>query len=125
MGGTLGLLPAWWTAGALKAAPPPPGALPIAPDFVIDIRVLLFTFGLSMLAAIVFGLAPALRTSRPELVSALKGETLAPEERARRFKLVNLRSMLVVTQVALSLVLLIAAGLFLRSLHRAQDRPGL
>ena len=117
VGGSIGLLLAWWTAAALKAAPPPPGALPIAPDFAIDIRVLLFTFGLSMLAAIVFGLAPALRTSRPELVSALKDEALAPSERGRRF---SLKSMLVVTQVALSLVLLIAAGLFLRSLQRAQ-----
>ena len=117
LGGILGLLLAWWTAALFKAAAPPPGALPIAPAFVIDTRVLLFTFALSLLSAIVFGLAPALRTSRPDLVSALKDETLAPSERARGF---NLRSLLVVTQVALSLVLLIAAGLFLRSLRSAQ-----
>jgi macrolide transport system ATP-binding/permease protein len=117
LGGILGLILAWWTAALLKAAPPPPGALPIAPDFAINAPVLLFTLGVSMLAAIVFGLAPALRTSRPELVAALKDDTLAPSERARGF---NLRSILVVTQVALSLVLLIAASLFLRSLRSAQ-----
>src|SRR5437762_2193247 len=46
LGGCLGLLLAWCTASLLKAAPPPPGALPIAPAFALDIRVLLFTFGL-------------------------------------------------------------------------------
>jgi len=122
MGGTLGLLLAWWTAAALRSAPPPPGVLPITPDFAIDSRVLLFTFGISLLSAIVFGLAPALRTSHQELVPALKDDVFAPNDRARRF---NLKNMLVVTQVTLSLVLLIAAGLFLRSLRNAQAiNPG-
>ena len=117
LGGGAGLLLAWWAAAALKAAPPPPGALPIAPVFNVDARVLLFTSGLSFVAAIVFGLAPALRASSPDLVPSLKDEALAPSDRTRRF---NLRSLLVVAQVALSLVLLITAGLFLRSLRRAQ-----
>jgi predicted permease len=115
-GGAVGLLLAWWTTTALKGTPPPAGALPVTPDFAIDLRVLLFTLTLSFLAAIIFGLAPALRISSPELLPALKDESL-PSERARTFSLGNI---LVVTQVSLSLMLLIAAGLFLRSLHRAQ-----
>jgi len=117
MGGAAGLLLAWWSTRTLSAAPPPPGALPITPQFTIDRRVLLFTLGLSFLAGIVFGLAPALRASRPALVPALKDDALAFFERTRLF---SLRNLLVVTQVALSVVLLIAAGLFLRSLRQAQ-----
>ena len=116
-GGATGLMLAWWGVGALKAMSPPPGTLPINPDFTIDLRVLLFTFALSMLAAIVFGLAPAWRASRPDLVPALKDEVSAADEQTRRF---TLRNLLVVAQVSLSLVLLIAAGLFLRSLKQAQ-----
>jgi predicted permease len=116
-GGATGLMLAWWGVGALKAMSPPPGTLPINPDFTIDLRVLLFTFALSMLAAIIFGLAPAWRASRPDLVPALKDEVSAADEQTRRF---TLRNLLVVAQVSLSLVLLIAAGLFLRSLKQAQ-----
>jgi predicted permease len=118
LGGATGLMLAWWAVGALKAMSPPPGTLPINPDFTIDLRVLLFTFGLSMLAAIIFGLAPAWRASRPDLVPALKDEVSGADEQTRRF---TLRNLLVVTQVSLSLVLLIAAGLFLRSLKQAQE----
>jgi predicted permease len=117
LGGGVGLLLAWWIAAAMKAAPPPPGALPVNPDFAVDLRVLFFTLGLSTLAGIIFGLAPALRASRPQLVSALKDESATSFERRHRF---NFRNLLVVTQVALSVVLLVAAGLFLRSLRRAQ-----
>ncbi|HEU4930624.1 MAG TPA: ABC transporter permease [Pyrinomonadaceae bacterium] len=117
LGGVAGLLLAWWTTRSLAAAPPPTGALPINPQFSIDLRVLLFTSGLSLLAGIVFGLAPALRASRPALIPALKDDAAAFFERTRTFSLKNL---LVVMQVALSVVLLIAAGLFLRSLRQAQ-----
>ena len=117
LGGAAGLLLAWWTARSLSAAPPPTGALPITPQFSIDTRVLLFTLGLSLLAGIVFGLAPALRASRPALVPALKDDAALFFERTRTF---GLRNLLVITQVALSVVLLIAAGLFLRSLRQAQ-----
>ena len=113
LGSGAGLLLAWWTVDLLKASPPPAGALPITPDFVIDFRVLGFTLALSLLTGIVFGLAPALRASRPDLVPALKDEPYVPDERRRSF---SLRKFLVVAQVALSLVLLVGAGLFLRSL---------
>ncbi|HEV8487470.1 MAG TPA: ABC transporter permease, partial [Blastocatellia bacterium] len=122
MGGGAGLLLGWWLVEALKAAPPPPGALPITPDFALDVRVLIFTLVLSLTTGIVFGLAPAFRASRPNLVPALKDESFVLDERTRRF---SLRNILVVAQVALSLVLLIAAGLFLRSLQQAQSiSPG-
>ncbi len=117
LGGATGLLLAWWITRSLSAAPPPAGSLPIAVQYSIDVRVLLFTLAISLLAGIVFGLAPALRASRPALVPALKDDAAAFFERTRIF---SLRNLLVVTQVALSVVLLIAAGLFLRSLHRAQ-----
>ncbi len=117
LGGGLGLLLAWWAAATWRAVPPPPGALPVTPNFIIDLPVLLFTLGLSIVAGIVFGLAPALRASRPELTPALKDASWSAVDRKGYF---SLRSFLVVTQVALSVVLLIAAGLFLRSLRQTQ-----
>jgi predicted permease len=122
LGGAAGMFLAWWMVDGLKAAPPPPGALPFAPDFAIDGRVLGFTVALSLLVGIVFGLAPAWRAVRFDLAPALKDEASAADGRTRGF---NLRSALVVAQVALSLVLLIAAGLFLRSFRQAQAiEPG-
>src|SRR3989441_3827936 len=117
LGGILGLLLAWWAAASLRAMPPPAGALPLAPQFSIDLRVLLFTLALALLAGIVFGLAPALRISRPAIIPALKDESWTATDQRARF---NLRNPLVVTQIGLSVVLLIAAGLFLRSLRHAQ-----
>lgn len=117
LGGTAGLLLAWWTTRSLSATPPPAGSLPLTPQFSIDLRVLLFTLVLSVLAGIVFGLAPALRASKPALIPALKDDAAAFFERTKLF---SLRNLLVVTQVALSVVLLIAAGLCLRSLNQAQ-----
>src|SRR5436190_14461567 len=108
LGGFFGLLLAWWAASSLRAMQPPAGALPLAPQFSIDLRVLLFTLGLALLAGIIFGLAPALRISRPEIVPALKDESWTATDRKAYF---NLRNLLVVTQLGLSVVLLIAAGL--------------
>ena len=90
---------------------------PIVFDFTVDLRVLAFTAGLSILTGILFGLAPALRATRPDLVAALKNES-SVFGRMRRF---GLRNALVVVQVALSLVLLAGAGLFLRSLQNASS----
>ena len=116
-GGVLGLLLAWWTTSTLRAINPPPGALPLIPQFSMDLRVLLFTLVLSMVAGIIFGMAPALKISRPTIIPALKDEAWGPRDQRSIF---NLRNLLVVTQVALSVVLLIGAGLFLRSLRHAQ-----
>jgi len=83
-------------------------------DLGIDWRVLAFTFVVSLLAGVLFGIAPALESSRPDSVEALKVETGGHGQ--RRF---TLRQALVVTQVSLSLTLLIVSGLFLQSLSRA------
>ena len=116
-GGAAGLLLAFWIMAAFRAAPPPPGALPLTIEASLDLRVLAFTLGLSVAAGIVFGLAPALSASRPDLVPALKDESFVPDARSRRY---NLRSALVAAQVALSLVLLVTAGLFVRNLREVQ-----
>jgi len=94
-----------------------PLPFPIVFDFNVDLRVAAFTLGLSVVTALLFGLVPALRASNPDLVSSLKDSspTLGREGRSR------LRNSLVVVQVALSLVLLATAGLFLRSLGNASS----
>lgn len=81
----------------------------------MDNRVLLFTLAVSMVAGILFGLAPALQAARPDLVSAVKGEGGAGRGRSRA------SGVLVVVQMALSLVLLVSSGLFLRSLAGATE----
>jgi predicted permease len=94
-----------------------PLPFPIVFDFNVDLRVLAFTAALSILTGMLFGLAPALRATRPDLVAALKNES-SVFGRIRGF---GLRNSLVVVQVALSLVLLASAGLFLRSLQHASS----
>ena len=113
-GGSLGLLLAYGIVAALRASPPP-GLTP--PEFGIDARVLLFTLSVSVLAGVLFGLAPALGAARAALVPALKDGKAAADPRWRRL---DLRSALVVGQVGLSLMLLVAAGLLVRSLRRTQ-----
>jgi putative ABC transport system permease protein len=117
IGGAAGLFLAWLVVQSFQAAPPPAGALPIALDFTLDRRVLAFSLVLSILTGLVFGAAPALQASRPGLVPALKDEAFAPDGRSRFF---NLKKVLVVSEVALSLMLLIAAGLFIKSLKTVQ-----
>src|SRR5262245_11278566 len=112
LGGCGGLILAFWCSGLLPAffSPNEVGGL----DVSLDWRVLVFTLTASLLTGVLFGLAPALESSRPDLVTALKDG--AEIHGGRR---VTLRHALVVMQVALSLALLIGAGLFLRSLSRA------
>ena len=83
-------------------------ALTVSPD----VRLLAFTSVISVVTGLVFGLAPALQSTRPDLVTALKVETAAPT-RGR----ITLRRLLVVGQVALSLLLLVGAGLLVRTLQ--------
>lgn len=117
IGGTVGWLVAWGAVRAMRASPPPDGALPITLDFSMDVRVLLFTMGLAILTGVLFGLVPALRASRPELIPALKDQGTGANDRVRK---VSGRNGLVVLQLTLSMVLLITAGLFLRSFSIAQ-----
>jgi predicted permease len=121
-GGLAGMLLATWMVHALRASPPPAGAMPIVIAPTISGPVLAFTILLSLLAGVVFGLAPALAASRENLVPTLKDESFVPDERSRRF---NLKHALVIAQVGLSMVLLATSGLFLRSLREAQSiTPG-
>jgi putative ABC transport system permease protein len=117
VGGGLGLLVARWGIDALGVTAG--AAVPRADEISLDARVLLFTLGLSLLTAIVFGLAPALRATRVDFHTTLKegASTSASRQRAR--------SALVVAEVALSLVLLVGVGLLLRSLVALLDvAPG-
>jgi len=115
LGGLLGLLLTLWTTDFLPKFFPAEEAGGL--DLSVDWRVLGFTFGLSVLTGLLFGLAPALQASRQNLLPALKDDTGAPE--VRGFGRFGLRNALVVLQVALSLILLICAGLFMRSLRAA------
>src|SRR6516162_3433489 len=81
-----------------------------------DLRVLLFAFGLALLVSLAFSLAPALHFVNPDLVSSLKQQTLTSSGSKLRF-----RRFLVVAQIALSLLLLISAGLFVRTLRNLQS----
>src|SRR5215468_3084427 len=120
LGGGAGLLVAYWFTGLLLGFQQQTNVVPRAFDgrlASLDGRTLTFTLGLSLLTGIVFGLAPALQATQPDHVAALKEDTPGLGGRARRLSLPNL---LVVAQVALSLVVLIGAGLCLKSLRALQ-----
>jgi predicted permease len=121
LGGAVGLLIAFWTAGAILAYKPPfPVTLTF--DFRMDERVLVFNLLLSIATGILFGLAPALKASRCDLVSTIKDDVPTLGTGRMGF---TLRNFFVVVQVAVSLVLLIGAGLFIRNLsHWRQIDPG-
>jgi predicted permease len=109
-GGAGGLLFAWWGTSVLVRLVS--GAAPIAIDVGPDTHVLLFTLAVSGATAIVFGIVPALRAARIDALSALKISGALTRGAAR----IPLGRTLVVVQIAVSLVLLVAAGLFVRSL---------
>ncbi len=109
LGGALGLLLAFWGTRAVLGALP--GSLPRANEVSLDSRVLLFTMALSLFAGVVFGLAPALKTSRVNLQEILK-ESGRGMSGARH----RLQGVFVAVEVAMSLVLLVGAGLMVRSL---------
>jgi len=109
-GGGLGLLFAsWGTQSALGVLPE---ALPRANDVRIDPRVLFFTMAVTIIAGVLFGLAPALKTSRPDPNETLKETGRGTSVRHRA------QATFVVAELALALVLLIGAGLTVRSLAR-------
>jgi predicted permease len=118
IGASAGLLLAYWLTDALVAADLPL-PVPIDDTLSIDGRVLGFTALLAIATGVLFGLVPALQASRADVVPVLKNETV-PSSGGRGFLRGNARQVLVVSQVALSLISLIAAGLFLRSLRDAQ-----
>ncbi len=116
LGGLVGLVVAVWGMDLILALRPSFAAQNmVEPE--LDGQVLGFTLLISLVTGALFGLFPAIQSSRPNVVNALKEETRSGGH-GRKF--VNFRHGLVVSQVALSIVALVAAGLFLRSLSSAQ-----
>jgi macrolide transport system ATP-binding/permease protein len=113
-GGALGLLLALWLADLARAFQPPVD-VPLSIDLHIDHRVLIFTGAVSLLTGVLFGLLPALQSTKTDLVATLKDEFAVGGHRRSWLK-----NSLIVFQVALSLVLLVGGGLMLRSLQRTQ-----
>ncbi|HEV2349246.1 MAG TPA: ABC transporter permease [Terriglobia bacterium] len=116
IGGGLGLLLATWGRDALVSLIPknlaPPGFIGQVAAVNIDVRVLVFTSALVLFTGIIFGLAPALQASKPNLNDALKeGRRTSTASFASR----GIRSVLVVSEIAMALVLLIGAGVLMRS----------
>jgi predicted permease len=110
LGGALGVLLSFWGTRLMRAIT----KVPEAENIRIDGRVLLFAAGLSVLAALLFGLAPALRASRADLNDALReGESRTSSAKGGR-----MRYLLVISEVALAMVLLVGAGLMINSLLR-------
>jgi predicted permease len=118
-GGAIGLLFAVW-AGDFLLQLVSGGTVPLPVDLHADARVLAFTAGAALLTSIGFGLAPALRSTRMDLTPALKGSAPSAGALASRF---GLRNALVISQVAMSLVLLVGAGLLVRSLQKLSQVP--
>jgi predicted permease len=115
-GGAVGLVLSFWMTDALTVFFPSI-SYQIVLDVSPDARALAFTLGVSLLTGVVFGLAPAFQATKPDLVPVLKGES----QRAGRARPLSLRNALVVAQVALSLVVLVCAALFVQSFRHAKS----
>jgi predicted permease len=111
LGGAASLLMAMWTLAGMRALMPSDGGELL--QFTLNGRAIVFTALLSLATGLLFGMFPALHTTRPDLISSIRANAgqLAGARAAARF-----RSSLVTAQIALSMALLIAAGLFVRSL---------
>jgi len=117
LGGVVGVAVSVWAGRALMAAGTPSQIpVPISLDLTPDGRVLGFTLAITLLTGLVFGLAPALRASRADVVTALKTDMPAWRFGGRRF---SLHGALVIGQVSLSKLLLVGALLFFRTLRAA------
>src|SRR5262249_55540030 len=121
LGGLLGIVIAWLGVKSLRVFGPE--NIPRLHEVGVDGRVIAFTCFIALLTGVLFGLAPALRASRVDLNEALKegGRGAGASSRGHQ----RLRKLLVVAEVALSLVLLIGAGLLIRSYQRIlRSHPG-
>ena len=116
LGGVAGLTLAWWGIRALR--PLIPATVPRASEVVLDASVLAFTAAATAGAALLFGLAPAWRAMRPDLLEVLQqgGRAATPGRASRR-----LSDAMVVAEVALALILLVSAGLLIRSFVRLSN----
>jgi macrolide transport system ATP-binding/permease protein len=118
VGGVAGVLLAWWSLNLFLSVVFVRYAgeemLRVALDLSPDWRVLAYSFGLALLSGVAFGLVPALRTTRPDLIGVVKSEGATATGRSARSRL---SSALVVAQVSICFLLLIPAGLLLRSVQ--------
>jgi putative ABC transport system permease protein len=116
VGGGLGLLLAIWGTGLVTSA----GSRinPMFQGIHLDLRCLGFTFALSIITGLIFGLAPALQISKPNLAESLKEAGRGSGTSASRNRL---RSVLVVSEIAMTLVLLVCAGLLIRTVLRLRN----
>ncbi|MGD8329388.1 MAG: ABC transporter permease [Acidobacteriota bacterium] len=117
IGAIAGVLAATWLAGLLTALEPPVLPFPgmrLQLDFGLDAHVLLYAMAVTGLTTVAFGLVPALRATRPEMTASLKDGGTGAAQRSRG------RGVTVAAQMAITVVLLLAAGLFLRALRAAQ-----
>ena len=115
LGGVLGVLLSWAGLKAFIASAPP--TFPRLNELTIDLQVLGFTALVVILTSVVFGIAPAIQASKPDLVNSLKESGRSGTDGVARQ---HLRSALVTLQIALALVLLIGAGLMINSFVRVQ-----
>jgi predicted permease len=121
-GGVVALLITFWTAGTLMKFLPVTPDIPLSLNIPADRTVLLATLIISVLTGVIFGILPALRASQESPIAVLKEDTGSASGGLRKARLA---SGLVVAQISLSLLLLVCAGLFIRSVMRAQEiNPG-
>lgn len=120
--GACGLVAAYWARGALVLLFPPRGTTPLRLPADLDVRVLLVSVGIAFIATLLFGLIPAVLSSKVDLIGALKTDSAgAGGGRARA----RVRATLVFVQVAVSFVLIVGAGLVVESLYNMRTKsPG-
>lgn len=119
-GSAAGMLFAWWASRALIALAFNGASVPL--DLSIDVRVMAFTLGVSFIAVVIFGLVPALRASRVELATTIRASASSASSGAigHRGRKAPLGKLLIAAQVALSVVMLVGAGMLVRSLRNVQ-----
>ncbi len=112
-GGIAGCILAWWTLQALQGV-----ELPVTVDLTVDYRVLAFAMALSLITGVAFGLVPALKATRVDLLPALRDEGVPPIDHRR----LTLKNALIVVQVAVSVLLLGGTSIFLQQLAATRER---
>jgi len=121
-GGLVALLITFWTSGTMMKFLPVTPDIPLSLTIAADRTVLIATLVISMITGVIFGILPALRSSKEAPFAVLKEDSGSASGGLRK---VRLASGLVVAQISLSLLLLVCAGLFIRSVMRAQEiNPG-
>ena len=114
-GGVCGCVLAWWTTSTLSTL-----ELPITFNLKFDYRVLTFTTALSLVTGVAFGLAPAIKATKIDLFSTLRGDA---QMRSSRRRWLSLKNLLLEFQVAVSVLLVAGATFFLQILNEAQMQP--